>query len=114
MFATWPELLFLAPFAALFVRLALATIFTLTAWRRFRSRVRVLQVFALIDIIIALAFFFGARTQLVAVFALVCLFAWLIKKEWRPLPRSTVALALVMAFTLIITGPGPLAYDLPL
>lgn len=114
MLATWPELLFLSPFAAFFVRLALAVLFARVAYRRARTRSRVLSAFAVVDAAIAIALFFGTMTQVAAFAATICTGAWLLRPSWRPCPRSTCALALVMAITLIITGPGPFAYDLPL
>ena len=114
MLTMWPELLFLSPFAAIFTRVALSTVFALVAYRRFRSRSRTLQLFACLDLVIATALFFGAYMQLMTLFAILCLGAWLVRPQWRPLPQSTNALALIMALNLLITGPGPFAIDLPL
>jgi len=110
----WPELLFLSPFAAIFTRLALSALFAYVSYRRFRSRSRTLQVFACLDLVIAVALFFGAYTQFMTLFAILCIGAWLARPQWRPLPQSTNALAFIMALNLLITGPGPFAIDLPL
>ena len=114
MLSMWPELLFLAPFAAFFIRIALSFLFLVVATSRVRSANRTLQAFATADLCIAAALFFGIQTQFVSLMALFCIGTWLSVPRFRPLPQSTNALAFVMALTLIITGPGPFAYDWPL
>lgn len=113
MLSLFPEILFLTPFAALFMRLSVAAVFAYSASRRMRGD-SLLVFFGAVDTAIALALFVGISTQLAGFAAALCLGTWLVKSSWSPLPRSTVALALVMALSLIITGPGPLAFDLPL
>lgn len=116
MLALWPlsELLFLGPFAALFIRLALAYIFGRSAIARLRTGTPLLKAFGVIDGALALAFFFGTYTQVAALIGLVCTAAWLLKQSWNPYPRSTTALALVMCLSLLVLGAGPFAFDLPL
>lgn len=114
MLSLFPELLFLAPFSALLVRVALAALFAHVAWRRLNTGMMLLKYFAALDGLIALALFFGFFTQLAALAAALCIAAWFFVSTWRPVPVSTVLLALIMAFSLILTGPGPFGFDLPL
>lgn len=114
MLSLFPGLLFLSPFAAFLIRLALAGVFGYSAWRRFRNTASLLKVFGAIDALLTVAFFLGIYTQLAALCGAICATAWLIRKDWNPYPRSTAALVLVMAISLIVLGAGPLAFDLPL
>ena len=114
MLSLFPELLFLSPFAAFLIRVALAVVFATSAYRRFPSRSTLLNSFGAIDAAIALMLIAGFYTQLAALIAVMCTAGWLIKSDWNPFPKSTTALALVMALTLLLTGAGPFAFDLPL
>ncbi len=113
MLSLFPELLFLAPFAGLLMRIALGVLFMSVAYGRMR-KAGTLRVFAVCDTLLAVFLIFGFYTQAAALLALICLLSWLTIASWRPLPRSTIFLASVMAFTLLLTGPGPFAFDLPL
>jgi uncharacterized membrane protein HdeD (DUF308 family) len=113
MLSLFPEVLFLAPFAALFMRVSVAAVFAYSASRRMQGS-GLLLLFGAIDVAITLVLFVGLSTQLAGLVAALCLITWLVAPSWSPLPRSTVALALVMALSLVITGPGPFAFDLPL
>lgn len=114
MLSLFPELLFLSPFAAFFIRLSLAAVFALSAYRRLQGASSLIKTFGAIDAIIALMLLVGFYTQIAAIAAFVCLAYWLIKPDVRPFPTSAIVLALVMALTLLLTGPGPFAFDLPL
>lgn len=65
---------------------------------------------------IAIAFFFagGAYTQLVAVAGAVVTLEWVLSRRTRPVALGTALLALVMCVSLLLTGAGALAFDLPL
>jgi hypothetical protein len=114
MLSLFPELLFLAPLSATVIRIAVSCVFAYSAYTRTRSSAALLRVFAVVDAVIALALLLGMYTQLAALAGLVCAAAWLIVPAWRPLPKSTVALVFVMCASLLVTGAGPLAFDLPL
>lgn len=114
MLSLFPELLFLSPFAAFLIRIALAVLFGYSAWNRIRSGAPLFKTFGVIDGILAIALFLGFSTQLAAVVGLVCTAAWLVKPDWNPYPKSTAALALVMCVSLLVLGAGPFAFDLPL
>lgn len=114
MLSLFPQLLFLSPFAAFLIRLALAVFFAYSAWKRFPNENTLLKIFGGVDAIIALALLIGFYTQLAALVGLVCTIAWLIKADWNPYPKSTAALALIMCLCLLVLGAGPFAFDLPL
>ena len=114
MLSVFPELLFLSPFAALLIRVALSAIFAYSAWQRFHDPRSLLKTYGAIDAALAILLLAGAYTQLAAIVGIICTFAWLVSPSIRPLPLSTAALALVMSLSLLIMGAGPFAYDLPL
>ena len=114
MLSLFPQLLFLSPFAAFLIRIALAILFGYSAYLRIQDKKTLLKTFGVIDGIIAIALAVGFYTQLAALLGAICTAAWLIKPDWNPYPKSTTALALVMCLCLIILGAGPFAFDLPL
>ncbi|HWO07706.1 MAG TPA: hypothetical protein VNM40_03970 [Candidatus Paceibacterota bacterium] len=114
MLSFFPELLFLSPFAAFLIRLSLAVLFAHSAYRRIPQSDALIKTFGIVDAAIALSLLVGFATQIAALIGFVCTVAWLVRSDWNPYPRPTAALAAVMTFTLIITGPGPFAFDLPL
>lgn len=113
MLSLFPELLFLSPFAAFLIRIGLSVVFGVSAWRRVHGTPLV-KAFGVIDTLLATAFLVGFSTQLAAIIGAICTAAWLIKADWNPYPKSTAALALVMCLSLLVLGPGPFAFDLPL
>lgn len=114
MLSIFPELLFLSTFSALALRLSLVAILGLTAWQHVSRRELLVRGWALLEIAAAAALLAGAWTQPVALIAAVWLFASLFVKEMRLFQKSTIALAIVMALSLVVTGPGAFAFDLPL
>ncbi len=113
MLSTLPELLFLAPFSALLIRVALALTFTFATLRHTRGSERVLWL-ALIEIAAAITLALGVRTQIAAIAGAAIICVWLISPRMRPLAHSTALLALVLSLSLIVTGAGAFAFDLPL
>lgn len=114
MLSLFPELLFLSPFAAFLIRIALAAVFGYGAFSRVRSGALLLKIFGAVDALLAAAFLIGFSTQLAAILGTICTVAWLMKPDWSPYPKSTAALALVMCISLLVLGAGPFAFDLPL
>ncbi|MDP2649102.1 MAG: hypothetical protein U1D26_01950 [Patescibacteria group bacterium] len=114
MLSTFPQLLFLAPLAAALVRLALAIAFGYTAWRHVRTPETLLRISGAAEAAVGLALLLGAWTQPIALLGAVLVVIALLSPRTRTLPRSTLALALVMCATLVITGAGAFAIDLPL
>jgi len=111
----FPELLFLAPIAALLIRAATASAFILAAlvhWKR--DKTIIIKTLSVIEGIIAIALAVGFYTQPAAILGVLLIFVWLFKSELRPLPISTILLLLVMSISLLLTGSGPISFDLPL
>lgn len=109
-----PDLLFLTIFAHAFIRVVLAGMFTYDAWANVSKSGGAVRTLAIIQIAVAAALFVGAWTQAAAIAASVLLLISLTFPQFRVWPRSTIALMLVMALSLIVTGPGAFAFDYPL
>jgi len=114
MLALLPQILFLGAFAATLIRVVISLIFAYNAWTNVSKTDMVVRAFALLETAVAAALFVGAWTQAVAIGASIMLLVSLVLPQFRVWPRSTVALMLVMTLTLIVTGPGAFAFDLPL
>lgn len=111
MLSLFPELLFLSLFAPFIFRVTLAILFGLASWVRFKKGLFVLSI---AEALVAILLFIGAWTQLAALGALVLLGIYLYSQSLAPYTRSTLLLALPIAFSLLITGAGAFAFDLPL
>jgi uncharacterized membrane protein YphA (DoxX/SURF4 family) len=114
MLSVFPEMLFLSPFAALIIRVALAGLFAHAAWKHARATGVASRTLALGETTVAIALFFGAWTQPAALLGAVVSAIWLAQKTARPLEISTIILALATSLSLLLTGPGAIAFDLPL
>mgnify|MGYP001558306607 CR=1 FL=1 len=114
MLSLFPELLFLGPFSALFIRLALGFVFGYATVHHFKSIDTVVRVFAIVEGAVAVALVLGAWTQLAAVLGVCLVGAWFILPKLRAVALGTALLSLVLSFTLLLTGAGPVAFDLPL
>lgn len=112
MLSYFPELLYLAPFAALMIRIAVAIILGMIAYHGLRAENMWERGSAVVSGLAALFLFVGALTQPMALIAIISIAESLMRGG--SLPRSTLWLALVMGVTLLLTGPGPFAFDLPL
>lgn len=114
MLSLLPQILFLGAFGASLIRTTLALMMAYTAWTNVSKPNFAVRTFALLETAVAAALFVGAWTQAFAIAgALLCAIA-LVLPQFRVWPRSTVAMMLVMMLTLIVTGPGAFAFDLPL
>jgi uncharacterized membrane protein YphA (DoxX/SURF4 family) len=113
MLSLFPSLLFLAPFAALFIRVAVAIALVLASWKQMSEGGAVARTLGVLEFVAAAALFVGFWTQAAALLAILLFVAMLLIPN-RPYPESTLLLALVMALTLVVTGPGAFAFDLPL
>ena len=116
MLSLFPEILFLSPFAPLIIRVALALLMLYDGYVLLGRSQTQARVAALCSFIVAALFFVGAWTQLAAILFAVAFLVYLIFPygPGTSMPRSTIALAIVMALTLVLTGPGAYAFDLPL
>ena len=114
MLSLFPELLFLAPFAAFVTRVVAGFSIGLIAYRHVVRPSNALRSLGIIEGIIAILLVAGAYTQAAALAGAITIAVSLFIVNYRVLPRSTLALLLIMSLTLVITGAGPFAFDLPL
>lgn len=114
MLSLLPQILFLGAFAATLIRLSLAVMFAYNAWTNVSKPNTIVRAFAIAETAVGAALFVGAWTQAFALAGVVLCALSLVRSEFRVWPRSTVALMLVMMLTLVVTGPGAFAFDLPL
>lgn len=112
----FPELLFLAPLSATLLRAAAAAVFLLAGVAHARGTEAVPRryVLAVVEILIGLSLAFGFYTQVGALIGILVSLAWLIVSTLRPTPMSTALLTLVLCLSLLLSGAGPLSFDLPL
>jgi hypothetical protein len=119
----FPELLFLAPFSALFIRLASAVVFGYLSLQHFKGT-GLARVFGALEGVCAMLFFLGLYTQLAAILGFIVAGLHVVRKEYT-LPLSTLLLLLILCLSLLVTGAGPftvtlgtlvlpLSFDLPL
>ncbi|HXK38992.1 MAG TPA: hypothetical protein VJ043_02800 [Candidatus Paceibacterota bacterium] len=114
MLSVFPSLLFLAPFSAFFIRIALALVFVHAGRNHFARAENSLRLLAIAEFLLAVALAAGAWTQIAVLAGACIIFFWLVRPEARPAARGTALLALVMCLSLLVTGGGALAFDLPL
>ncbi len=114
MLSIFPEILFLSPFAAFLIRVALGLLFAFAAWELAKKPDLPRRIGALVKLIIGVALIAGAWTQVAALAAALLLIGAVAMPKMRVSSLSTILLALVMAVSLILTGAGALAFDLPL
>jgi hypothetical protein len=113
MLSLFPELLFLAPLGALIVRLSLAFLLALSAWKHVGDTGSV-RVLGMAEAAVAALLVGGAWTQPASLGALFVIATWLSFPRMSEYSRSTALLALAISISLILTGPGAFAFDLPL
>jgi uncharacterized membrane protein YkgB len=114
MLSLFPQILFLAPFSALFLRISLAILFANASWRHVAQTNITTRIFAILEIAVAAALLAGAWTQAIALVGALLIVIGLFVPSLRISTRSTALLALVMCFSLLVTGAGAVAFDLPL
>lgn len=129
----FPDLLTYALLAPLMLRVAAAAFFAYLATHHFRNKkaaapelsvlnqhtaVFALGVYAVVEALVAVALFLGLYTQIAALVGLVvCLKVLFLRRGLHhvaPLARSTYVLLGVICLSLLFTGAGLFAQDLPL
>ena len=113
MLSYFPELLYLAPFAATLIRVAVAVVLGMIALEYIRTENTWARASGVVSGLAALFLLAGALTQPMALIASLTIIESLARSE-KPLPKSTLWLTLIMSLSLLITGAGPFAFDLPL
>lgn len=114
MLSLFPQILFLAPFSAFLIRVALALILGYAAWKHSSHEEIPLRVLGVLEMAAAAALLAGAWVQGVALVAFIVTATSLVLPRIRVYPLSTLLLSLVMLLSLIVTGAGVFAFDLPL
>lgn len=130
----FPHLFVFSFFAPTLLRLAVACVFAYMAVRFFKTRVAfsktalpiigvpgVIPTYVLVVAyaIIAAMFFFGWYTQIAAIAGCIAMLkhAWFADGQhltYSPRSRSTYVLAAIICLSLLVTGAGAYAMDLPL
>ncbi|MEK9154246.1 MAG: hypothetical protein AAB798_02125 [Patescibacteria group bacterium] len=114
MLSFFPEILFLAPLSATLIRVALGVAFGYAAWKHLNTADALERTLGVAEGATALALIAGAWTQPAAILSIVIFFIHTAIPRLRVLPASTALLLLVMCVSLLLTGAGALAFDLPL
>lgn len=132
MLSVFPEILFLSPLAPTLLRLSSGVIFLMIAWKHYEEREAIgatefsvigrgiwIPLFAaVIELGVSLALIIGMYTQAVAILgALLALKHFIWNRAYPqlfPLSRISSALLFVICLSLIVTGAGAFAFDLPL
>lgn len=132
MLSLFPQLLFLAPFSTTILRVSAGIVILLIAWIHISKREELSHidffvvgrgawipvVAAILEFAIAAALIAGIYVQLAALFGALAGLKSLIWKSrypaFFPLPQSTSALFFVICLSLVMSGAGIFAFDLPL
>ncbi len=115
MLALFPNILFLAPLSILAFRLALTATLVYSAWKHLSGIPDpISRSVGALEILVAVGIGVGAWTQLAGVAASLLLITEIALPRLRVVALGTALLALVIALSLIITGPGFFSFDLPL
>lgn len=114
MLSVFPDLLFLAPLSALLIRFALGLVFAYAAWKHFSHAENFSRVLSVVEFLSAVSLVLGVRTQIGALVGAFIIAVWLARAPSRPVALGTALLALVMCLSLLVTGSGAFAFDLPL
>lgn len=119
MFSLFPNLLALEGFAPFLLRLTIGAVFALWAYGKLKKRASSQDTgLGVVEAIIALGLILGSYTQLAALAAAVILGARLVqkiqKKAFLTDGINYYLILFIISVTLLLTGPGFLAFDLPL
>lgn len=132
MLSVFPQILFLAPLSATLLRIAAALTFAYVIWKQAEHRedlartrfpivgsgMWIVWLSMFIEGGIALALFVGIYTQVAALLGAIAAAKYVLWKKYAPaavpLTRGTSLLLLVVTLSLLVTGAGAFAFDLPL
>jgi uncharacterized membrane protein YphA (DoxX/SURF4 family) len=117
MLSLFPSLLALEGFAPFLLRLTLSAVFLVWAAQKRKGGSRDKQI-AVLDLIVGILLIIGYLTQLAALVASIMLAVGLVKKiknkKFLTDGVNYYLILLIIAITLLLTGPGFIAFDLPL
>lgn len=126
----FPELLFLGLLGPLIIRVFVGVILLGWGYRRFLRRIReagamvppvhstsLKMALGLVEVLVGLALIVGLYTQIAAIAGgVLAILYFFLARRGIPTPGGRIAYAalLVMSLSLIVTGAGAFAFDLPL
>ena len=114
MLSVFPQILFLAPIAATLIRLALAALYAYAAWRHAERSDVASRTLALGEVAVTISLLLGVWAQPGALLGAIISAIWVFQPSSRVISLSTALLSFVMCFSLLLTGAGAFAFDLPL
>lgn len=114
MLSVFPDILFLAPFSALLIRIALALVLVFAGRKHLSGAGTTLRVLAAVEVATAISVGAGAWTQIGALAGMFITLFWFVRPATRPVSFIAALLSLVLCVSLLLTGAGPFAFDLPL
>ena len=132
MLSLFPQILFLTPFSATLLRITAGLVFFYLAYVHYGNRKAVAQeisyfvggasivcaVYILIELLVAFGLFLGIYAQLAALVGLILALKILIVRkslrEVKPLSELSYVLLAVICLSVLVTGAGIFAFDLPL
>lgn len=114
MFSLFPQLLWMTPVTFVLMRVAAGIIFGYASWKHVFHGSQPVRALGILELILAVGILLGAWTQAAAALGVLVLITWLLVSKTRPFTRIETALVLIMCVSLVITGAGPFAIDLPL
>jgi uncharacterized membrane protein YphA (DoxX/SURF4 family) len=114
MLSMFPQLLWLTPFSFVLMRLVAAIALAYGSWKHVFHGTRIVRAFGILELALAVLIFVGAYTQAAALIGALVMLCWIFIHRIRPVSRVEALLLLVIALSLVVTGSGPYAFDLPL
>lgn len=132
LFSLFPDVFFLSPFAYTLLRFTAGIVFLLAAWTHYERREELGEISfivvgkgtwipilaTVVEALTGLGLVFGVYTQAAAIIGAIVaakFFIW--KRHYSamfPLSRTASALLFVICLSLVVTGAGAFAFDLPL
>ncbi|MEK7628486.1 MAG: hypothetical protein AAB421_03650 [Patescibacteria group bacterium] len=114
-FTLFPELLYLAPVGAFLIRVSVAVVFALAAYEHVHIKTGSrLYFLSSVETLTALSLAAGFYLQAGAFLGIFLSIIWLARPAIRPYASSTAWLVLAMCTSLLVTGAGAFAFDMPL
>lgn len=114
MLSVFPGILFLAPLSAFLIRIALALVLIFAARKHFQRPENTSRLLAAIEFGAAVSIGAGAWTQVGALAGAFIAMSWLYLSDTRPISFVATLLTIILCISLVLTGAGPFAFDLPL
>ena len=114
MLSVFPDALSFGFLAPTLIRIALALIFGYAAWQHCKAPGVALRTLSAGESVATLGLFLGLWTQPAALLGAIISAIWFFQPSTRMHALSSILLAFVLCFCLILTGAGAFAFDLPL